>query len=269
MTTVFELSPRQGLSEFMWSDGAGLQHAQRALFSRRRLAKDRIHWAFSPDNDPRVSSLIRWIDAMANGLATVGLQKLLETGQRGALITNADYRANTSPGGPTQPAFDWITLSQAKLTCDRIFQESVVTYKPHLQVIVFVFLLSNSQNSMAVWRRKVTIPEGVRAAHRREIAHIMEVIPQDKTVFVDEYVPLICALPNPMTTPCSEHFHRNHRPQNHQKRSVVFGNDFSGLDARKNNFIPVCDVSVMYVSLIISWAWTFTALFVVLSFCFS
>ena len=63
-----------------------------------------------------------------------------------------------------------------------------MTYKPHLQVIVFVFLLSNSQNSMAVWRRKVAIPENVRARHKREIAHIMETLPQDKTVYVDEYV---------------------------------------------------------------------------------
>ncbi|KAI0765509.1 hypothetical protein BC629DRAFT_1253961, partial [Irpex lacteus] len=166
-TTVFELSPpRQGMGEntFVWSNGVGLQHAQRALFSRRRLAKDRIYWAFSPENDPRVSSLIRWIEAMANGLATIGLQKFLETGQRGALITNADYRTNASPGGPTQPAFDWLTLPQVHQTCDRIFQESVVTYKPHTQVVVFVFLLSNSGNSMAVWRRKVPIPEAVKAA---------------------------------------------------------------------------------------------------------
>ncbi|KAI0695730.1 hypothetical protein BC835DRAFT_1272884 [Cytidiella melzeri] len=191
MTTVFELSPpRQGLGEnaFIWSNGAALEHAQRALYSRRRYAKERIYWAFNPQNDPRVASLMRWIEAMSNGLATIGLTKFLETGQRGALITNADYRTNASPGAPTQPAFDWITLPNLRLTCDRIFQESVVTYKPQLQVVVFVFLLSVSGNSMAVWRRKVPIPEGVRVANKDAIAHVMSTLPQDKVVYVDECV---------------------------------------------------------------------------------
>ncbi|KAI0337550.1 hypothetical protein BDW22DRAFT_1339557 [Trametopsis cervina] len=191
MTTVFELAPpRQGMGEntFIWSNGAGLQYAQRALYSRQRPAKERIYWAFNPQNDPRVASLMRWIEAMTNGLATIGLQKFVETGQRGALITNADYRSNASSGTLTQPAFDWITLPHLRLTCDRIFQESVVTYKPDMQVIVFVFLLSKSGNSMAVWRRKVLIPASVRSANKDVLAQIIEALPQDKVVYVDEYV---------------------------------------------------------------------------------
>lgn len=75
-TTVFELAPpRQGLGEntFASSNGAALQTAQRALYSRQRLAKNRIFWAFNPEKDPRVASLMRWIQAMSNGLATIGV----------------------------------------------------------------------------------------------------------------------------------------------------------------------------------------------------
>lgn len=83
MTTVFELAPpRQGMGEntFIWSNGAGLQYAQRALYSRQRPAKERIYWAFNPQNDPRVASLMRWIEAMTNGLATIGVRlKLMIT----------------------------------------------------------------------------------------------------------------------------------------------------------------------------------------------
>lgn len=77
MTTVFELAPpRPGQSEeaFVWSQGQGLVHAQRALYgTKRRLAKERIYWGFNPDKDPRVSSLLRWIQAKSNLLATVGV----------------------------------------------------------------------------------------------------------------------------------------------------------------------------------------------------
>lgn len=75
-TTVFELQPpRNGLGEnaFATSRGHALIPAERALFSRSRPAKQRIRWSFNPDKDPRVSSLLKWVHAMANGLATIGV----------------------------------------------------------------------------------------------------------------------------------------------------------------------------------------------------
>jgi hypothetical protein len=62
----------------------------------------------------------------------------------------------------------------------------VICYKPALQVVVFVFLVSKSGNSMAVWRRKLPIPEQLRVAHYEDIMRILESLPKDKAVVVDE-----------------------------------------------------------------------------------
>jgi hypothetical protein len=94
--------------------------------------------------------------------------KFLETGERGALITsvfpnlfqhvldksgtdmfanrNVMYRAKKSP---LEPAFDYLTWPQANMTFDRTLQQSLAYYDPETQVVVFVFLLSESQNSVS------------------------------------------------------------------------------------------------------------------------
>jgi len=96
---------------------------------------------------------------MSYGLANLGVLKFLETGERGALITNVQYRAKKSP---LEPAFDYLTWTQANQTFDRTLQQSLAYYDPETQVVVFVFLLSESQNSMAIWRRKLSIPVSLR-----------------------------------------------------------------------------------------------------------
>lgn len=122
---------------------------------------------------------------MIASLIDLQLEKFLETGQRGALIANVDYRTvGTNP----QPAFDWLTLTDLERTRDRIFQESVVFYDPAFQVIVFVFLLSTTGNSMAVWRRKLTVPENLRLAHQQELLAAKAQLKKDYPVYVDEYV---------------------------------------------------------------------------------
>ncbi|KZT66026.1 hypothetical protein DAEQUDRAFT_768385 [Daedalea quercina L-15889] len=187
-TMIFELQPpRHGLGEnaFHTSRGHALMPAERALFSRSRPAKQRIRWSFNPDKDPRVSSLLKWVHAMSNGLATIGLQRFIETGERGALVANADYRVP----GTAQPAFDWITISQLQSTLDRVLQESVALYDPAMQVIVFVFLLSQTGNSMAVWRRKLAVPESLRTAHEQEIQETKEDLDDDYPVYVEELPP--------------------------------------------------------------------------------
>ena len=113
------------------------------------------------------------------------MEKFLETGQRGALIANADFR---TAGPNPQPAFDWLTLSELEKTRDRIFQESVVFYDPAFTVIVFVFLLSTSGNSMAVWRRWLNVPENLRLAHQQELLAAKGQLKKDHPVYVDEYV---------------------------------------------------------------------------------
>ena len=119
-----------------------------------------------------------------------------------------------------------MTLPYFHQTCDRIFQESVVTYKPNLQVVVFVFLLSASGNSMAVWRRKVTIPEGVRLANKDTITHVMEDLPRDQVVYVDEYVASFTTACR--ADSCVRVLPPESPPQNHRRRkSAVFGNGYS------------------------------------------
>ena len=77
-TTVFELAPpRNGLGEnaFVESHGVALIPAEYALYSRDRPAKERFRWAFNPEKDPRVGSLLHWIRAMSNGIASIGVSK--------------------------------------------------------------------------------------------------------------------------------------------------------------------------------------------------
>ncbi|KAF8525386.1 hypothetical protein JB92DRAFT_2702314, partial [Gautieria morchelliformis] len=166
------------------SGGAGLEDARRALYSRERLASKRIHWMFSPTKDERVASLLEWIQAMSHGLATLGVHKFLRTQQRGALIVNADFRPERAP---TEPAFDWITFDEVVGTYDKILQESMAFYEPDRQVLVFVFLLSHTGNSVAMWRRKLPIPVAVHNQNRTEIKRLMTSLAQRRyVVTVDE-----------------------------------------------------------------------------------
>jgi len=185
---AFELVPQRNVKGdivFHESQGDAIRPAQRALYGKNRPTKERIHWMFSPDRDERVSSLLRWVGAMSPGLAAMGLQKFLHEGQRGALIANADFRIGAH-GYPSQPAFDWISIDALQPTLDRIFQESVVCYNPAFQVVVFVFLLSRSGNSMAVWRKKVPIPDNLRRANEEHIQRVMQTLDPKYRVYVDE-----------------------------------------------------------------------------------
>lgn len=71
---------------------------------------------------------------------------------------------------------------------DRTLQESVAFYDPAVQVIVFVFLPSHSGNSMAMWRRKVNVPNNTRLMLQHEINLAMVGLRRQKDyiVYVDE-----------------------------------------------------------------------------------
>lgn len=73
---------------------------------------------------------------------------------------------------------------------DRILQESVVAYDPAVQVIIFVFLPSGSGNSVAMWRRKILVPNNTRLRFQQEIALAKAGLRKDKdyVVHLDECV---------------------------------------------------------------------------------
>jgi hypothetical protein len=110
------------------------------------------------------------------------LNKFLQTRERGALFINASYDSPSGDG----PALDWVTYDDVVETRDRLLQESVGYYDPSMQVIVFVFLPSKSGNSLAMWRRKVAVPNSVRLAHLREIDLAKAALRRDYPVLVDE-----------------------------------------------------------------------------------
>ncbi|KAI1786531.1 hypothetical protein LXA43DRAFT_54467 [Ganoderma leucocontextum] len=199
-TTVFELPPpRNGFGEnaFVSSHGEALIPAERALYNQGRPTKERIRWGFNPDKDPRVGSLLHWIAAMSNGLAEIGLQRFLDTRERGALLANAEFHLPAFHGAPPQPAFDWVTLSELQNTLDSTLQSSVTLYDPAFQVIVFVFLLSPSGNSMAVWRRKLNVPDALRDTNQDEILAVKAGLKTNYPVYVDE-ARLPVMTPNPV-----------------------------------------------------------------------
>lgn len=58
---------------FISSDGAALSLAYQALYSTTRRAQDRLLWAYNPDNDERVKSVLWWIHMMSEGIGGHGV----------------------------------------------------------------------------------------------------------------------------------------------------------------------------------------------------
>lgn len=168
---------------FIESHGKAIQGVWNAFYNRRRKADDRFHWLFPPGKDERVAGLMAWIDMVSAAIASYGLQKFLQTRQRGALFVNADY---SPPQAPDEPALDWMTWEQIQPTMDRVLQESVGYYKPATHVVIFVYLSSPSGNSVAIWRRKLAIPDNVRLAYQAQITQIISALPAVYRVLVDE-----------------------------------------------------------------------------------
>ncbi|KAF5369939.1 hypothetical protein D9758_001293 [Tetrapyrgos nigripes] len=179
-TSLHTSLPRSKISEytnieFHDSGGAALAPVEPALFGRARKAQDRLHWMFPADKDERVDSLINWIQT---------LHRFLQSRERGALFTNAAYRLP----GENEPAFDWLTFDQLQATRDKIIQESVAMYDPSKQVIVFVFLPSPSGKSVAIWRRRINVPNNTRLMLQAEINQCLAALRSEEQylVHVDE-----------------------------------------------------------------------------------
>ncbi|KAI0306917.1 hypothetical protein B0F90DRAFT_1665278 [Multifurca ochricompacta] len=189
--------------QFLESGGVALKLVEKAFFGRERKARDRIHWQFPHDKDDRVRDALEWLYDNVHGIGAFGasissfpehsifltpvpqLNKFLQTRERGALFINASYDAPAGIG----PALDWLTYEDVVETRDRLLQESVGFYDPAMQVIVFVLLPSKSGNSLAMWRRKVAVPNSVRLAHFREIELAKAALRKDYPVLVDEIRP--------------------------------------------------------------------------------
>lgn len=103
---------------------------------------------------------------------------------------NADY---APPQSPHEPAFDWVPIDELEDTLDKILQESVALYDPAKQVIVFIFLLSKSGNSMAVWRKKIPVPEILQTNYKDSIAEIKARLRPNYPVYVEESVVGSCS----------------------------------------------------------------------------
>ncbi|GLB33544.1 hypothetical protein LshimejAT787_0104280 [Lyophyllum shimeji] len=174
--------------KFLESRKAAFAPVQRAIFGRERKARDRIHWMFSPNKDDRVWSVLGWIQAMEYNLGSFGLHKFLQSRERGALFVNVTFRLAEHPN---QPVFDWLTFDEIQPSTDRILQESILSYDPSMQVVIFVYLPSPTGNSVAMWRRKVLVPNNTRLRFQREIVIAIGGLKRDKDyiVHVDEMPP--------------------------------------------------------------------------------
>ena len=69
---------------------------------------------------------------------------------------------------------------------DKTLQESLAYYDPHVQVLVFVFLPSKTQNSVAIWRRKLPLPNNIRLAYGSQLKQATAGLQKDYPIHVDE-----------------------------------------------------------------------------------
>ncbi|KAG6844115.1 hypothetical protein H0H87_009721 [Tephrocybe sp. NHM501043] len=170
------------------SENQAFGPAMRAIFGRERMARDRIYWSYSPENEPQVISVMSWIQQMEDHLAFFGLLKFLEAKERGALFVNVTFRLEEYPN---LPAFDWLPYGQIQASTDRILQHSILASDPATQTLVFVYLPSRTGNSVAMWRRKLQVPKDVRQTHLQAITKVKSGLRPDKEyrIHVDELPP--------------------------------------------------------------------------------
>ncbi|KAF8609267.1 hypothetical protein BDV93DRAFT_518107 [Ceratobasidium sp. AG-I] len=153
------------------SGGEGIIRAERALYASlsARPASERMFWTMPPDHDERVRTRIQRVDKMARELALYGIDRYLEDGVKGAIMTNAGYYA---PEWPVSPAYDWISFDDARATGDKVLQESIALTDPATTTLVFIFLVSRSGESMAVWRRKFTVPASEQLRRNSDLRRV-------------------------------------------------------------------------------------------------
>lgn len=112
--------------------------------------------------------------------------KFLETKELGALFVNVTFRLNNYPD---KPVFDWLGYKQVQVSADQILQGSILATDPADQTVIFVYLLSRTGNSVAMWRRKLQVPKEVRQKHLQALKKVKAGLRLDKElIYDDEYV---------------------------------------------------------------------------------
>ncbi|KAF8179659.1 hypothetical protein BJ912DRAFT_982421 [Pholiota molesta] len=156
-----------------------------AFFTTSRLARERIHWMFPENRDYRVADMLTWVQKMSTNLGKLGVIKFLESRERGAFFINAAFRLYQRSN---EPELDWLTFDQLQGTKDKTLQESTAFYNPARVVVVFVYLPSPTGNSMAIWRRKISVPDDAREKYESPIHAVVTKLRSDKdyVVIVDE-----------------------------------------------------------------------------------
>ncbi|KAJ2933635.1 hypothetical protein H1R20_g3413, partial [Candolleomyces eurysporus] len=140
---------------------------------------------------------VKFLDSgVAYGLGALGLHKFVQSGERGALFTNAAFRL---PDQPTQPVFDWVAFDMLQNTMDKTLQESVAFYDPGQIVLVFVYLPSHTGNSVAIWRRKIPVPGNIRMKLKKELSVVKKGLRPEK-----DYVIILDEIPKQKTSPKSK-----------------------------------------------------------------
>ena len=69
---------------------------------------------------------------------------------------------------------------------DRTLQESLAFYHPDMEVLIFVFLVSDSGKSMAMWRRKLIVPNNVRLTYGPQINQAISGLSKQYPIYIDE-----------------------------------------------------------------------------------
>ena len=59
---------------FVESKGAAFEYVTNAFFGNSRLARERIHWLFPSDKDPRVAAMLAWVQKLSYNLGTFGVR---------------------------------------------------------------------------------------------------------------------------------------------------------------------------------------------------
>ncbi|TFK76175.1 hypothetical protein BDN72DRAFT_757105 [Pluteus cervinus] len=176
-------------SSIFESQGTALASVSHALFANnKRKARDRIYWFFSPDKDPRVVEFMKWVKVSSPQIAELGVQKFIQTGERGALMANVEFCINT------RPTLDWLTYADLQKTMDFVLQESAAWYNPAKHVLLFVFLPSKSTNSVAIWRKMIDIPDKTKRTFQSQLKTTVAGLkkPDEYAIHLDEYVVLYC-----------------------------------------------------------------------------
>ncbi|KAG6878258.1 hypothetical protein C0993_010030 [Termitomyces sp. T159_Od127] len=187
--TNSSLSLRLGLPQGTINESGrqAFEPALKAIFGKERLTRDRIHWMYAPDNEAQVTSILYWIQELERYLAFLGLLKFLETKERGALFVNVTFRLMEHPD---KPVFDWLGYKQVQKSRDRILQHSILAIDPAEQTVIFVYLLSRTGNSVAMWRRKLQVPKDIQQKHLQALKKVKAGLRPDKDlIYVDELPP--------------------------------------------------------------------------------